>query len=377
MSDTSPFATPFLGGFECSTHRRADGTRLDLLAATEHDRLAEADYRQLAEHGMRTVRDGIRWHRIETRPGHYDWSSFLPMLKAASRTGTEVIWDLCHYGWPDDIDIWSEDFVDRFRHFAAAVAQMVRTEAPGPRFYCPVNEISFWAWAGGEVGHINPLATRAGHPLKRQLARAAIAAVDAVRATDPEARFVTAEPLIHVESGSPAPDSVAEAERYRISQFEAVDLLCGRQQPDLGGHAGCLDIVGVNFYPHNQWYLGGSTIPMGHHAYRPLADMLAEVHARYGRPILIAETGAEGSARASWLHYVCGEVKEARERGVPVAGICLYPVLDYPGWDNGRMCRVGLLGQAGPDGTRPVCERTARELRRQTEALRLPSAAAA
>lgn len=36
----------FLGGFECSTHRRADGERLDLIASSGHDRLALEDYLQ-------------------------------------------------------------------------------------------------------------------------------------------------------------------------------------------------------------------------------------------------------------------------------------------------------------------------------------------
>ena len=37
---------------------------------------------------------------------------------------------------------------------------------------------------------------------------------------------------------------------------------------------------------------------------------------------------------------------QAQARGVQVEGICLYPVLDYPGWENGRTCEVGLLGIA-------------------------------
>jgi len=63
------FQSWFIGGFECSTHRRRDGRRLDLLASTHHDVNAAADYRMLADHGIRTVRDGLRWHLIETTPG--------------------------------------------------------------------------------------------------------------------------------------------------------------------------------------------------------------------------------------------------------------------------------------------------------------------
>ena len=46
------FKSFFIGGFECSTHRRRDRKRLDLIAATGHDRNAKADYQMLAEHGI-------------------------------------------------------------------------------------------------------------------------------------------------------------------------------------------------------------------------------------------------------------------------------------------------------------------------------------
>jgi hypothetical protein len=54
------FTSFLIGGFECSTHRHQHGRRLDLVASTGHDVHAEADYRMLAEHGIRTVRDGLR-----------------------------------------------------------------------------------------------------------------------------------------------------------------------------------------------------------------------------------------------------------------------------------------------------------------------------
>src|SRR5918912_481414 len=146
------FASYFLGGFECATHRRSKGGRLDLVAATGHDRAAAQDYRSLGQHGIHTVRDGVRWHLIETVPGCYDWASFLPMLHASRAAGVQVIWDLCHYGWPDDLDIWSPAFIERFARFARVVAQAVMSDTDAVPFYCPVTEIAFWARAGGDAG---------------------------------------------------------------------------------------------------------------------------------------------------------------------------------------------------------------------------------
>lgn len=348
----SLFRSFLMGGFEGSSHRRWDGRQLDLIAATRHDTRALGDYRLLAACGLRTVRDALRWHLIERTPGRYDWSSFLPMLRAARKAGVEVAWDLCHYGLPHDIDIWSPAFVERFAAFCAAVAGLVRDEGEEAPFLCPVNEISFWAWAGGDHGRMYPHATGRGPELKRQLVRAAIAGTRAAREVAPRARFLLVEPLIHVTAPPDAPPGqAAGAAEHREAQFEAFDMVAGRLAPELGGDERCLDLVGVNFYPENQLFRAGDTIPLGHWLYRPLRTLLAEVHLRYGRPMLLSETGAEGENGPGWLRYVMGEVRAALRAGVPVEGVCLYPVMDYPGWRDDRFCRCGLL-RADPDWRR-------------------------
>jgi hypothetical protein len=53
------------------------------------------------------------------------------------------------------------------------------------------------------------------------------------------------------------------------------------------------------------------------------------------------------------------------EAGIPIEGICLYPITDYPGWDNERLCRVGLLSVPDQDGRRTAYRPLARELMRQ------------
>lgn len=369
----SLFRSLFLGGFECSTHRRHDGRRLDLLAATHHDSLAEQDYRQLAEHGIRSARDGVRWHLVEAAgPGRYDWSPVLPLLRAAEARGVQVIWDLCHYGWPDWLDIWSPDFVARFADYAAAFARLAVAETGAAPLLCPMNEISYIAWAGGSVARINPFCEGRGNELKRQVVRATLAATRAVRAEAPGARFFTVEPRIHIV---PRPGR-EEEDRHEVDmlnggQWEAWDMLAGRLEPELGGAEDMLDVVGVNFYWNNQWWHHGTygmPLSVFDERWRPLRDLLADVHARYRRPLFVAETSCEDDRRAPWLRYVAEEVRGAIAAGVPVEGICLYPVLSHPGWDNDRYCANGLLELESRQGRRLVHAPLAEELRRQTEA---------
>lgn len=336
-----------------------------MIAATGHDRFAAEDYARVRRLGVRTVRDGVRWHRVERSPGRYDVSSLLPLVRAARDAGLQVIWDLCHYGWPDGLDIFRPEFVDRFAEYARAVARLIAAETDDVPWYAPINEISFWSWAGGEVGYINPCATGRGFELKAQLARAVLAAVDAVWSVDSRARILHCDPAIHIEADPRNPERRAEAEGHRLAQFQGWDLAAGRLWPQLGGDERYLDVVGVNYYPNNQWILDGPTLERGDPLHRPLREILREVWERYGRPLVIAETGAQDGHRHAWLRYVADEVMAVRRAGVPVHGICLYPILDYPGWDDDRYCRSGLWGYPDPAGQREIHSPLAGELARQ------------
>lgn len=357
----------WIAGFECSCHRRRDGRRLDLIAGTGHDRFAAADYARALSLGMGTVRDGVRWHLIERSPGRYDFSSLLPQVRAARREGVQVIWDLCHYGWPEGLDVFQPAFVDRFADFARAVARLIADETDEPPFYTPVNEISFWSWAGGDMALFNPGTTGRGFELKTQLVRACLAAVDAVWSVDPRARILHADPAVHIVPNPDRPEESAEAEGYRLAQFQAWDMIAGHLWPQLGGDERYLDVVGVNYYPYNQWVYKGPSLERDDPRHIPFREILAGMWERYRRPLLIAETGAADDLRAPWLRYVGEETRAARRAGVPVHGICLYPILDYPGWDDDRHCRTGLWGFPDAAGGREVCLPLAEELVRQQE----------
>ena len=91
------------------------------------------------------------------------------MFEAARDTGMDVIWDLWHYGWPDDLDLFSSHFIDRFVRFASEVVARLSDVDPRPPRICPINEISFFSWAAGEGGIFNPFQKGRGDEVKRQL----------------------------------------------------------------------------------------------------------------------------------------------------------------------------------------------------------------
>jgi beta-glucosidase/6-phospho-beta-glucosidase/beta-galactosidase len=362
--NTGLFRSFILGGFECSTHRLPTGRRLDMTHSTRHDELARCDYRLLQSHGIMTARDGLRWHLIERTAGRYDFASATAMLRAARDTGMQIIWDLWHYGWPDDIDIFSAVFVERFTAFAREAAKCISEYDEQP-FISPINEISFFSWAAGEGGIFNPFAQHRGDEMKRQLVRASIQAIAAMREVNPAIRFFQIDPIINVVPRSEREDDVRNAEGYRQSQFQAWDMITGRAHPELGGREDFIDVIGVNYYIHNQFVWEGQMIVPSDPRYRHVSVMLQEVYDRYRKPIFVAETGIEDDTRPAWLRYMCKEVLTALSAGVPVEGVCLYPIVNHPGWDDDRHCHNGMFDYADAAGRREVFQPLADEVSRQ------------
>jgi beta-glucosidase/6-phospho-beta-glucosidase/beta-galactosidase len=353
----SIFRSFWMGGFESACHINRAGVRLDMLSATQHDRFVADDYAALATMRIGTVRDTVRWHRVEAAPYQYDFSSVDPYIEAANQVGTEVIWDLLHYGWPEDLDLYSPEFVERFAAFCGATARHLRDRVP-QRFYTPVNELSFFAWAAGEVGWFHPFSIHRGGDVKRQLVRAWIAGVDAIRAIDPDARMVSVEPVIHTVPPRGQPDIDGRAAIQNESQWEAWNMITGRAEPELGGHERYLDIVGVNFYHDNQWEVPGGRKVHWHIKPRdrrwvPFSQLIRRAYDRFRRPIIIGETSHVGSGRAEWIRELTDEVIIAIEAGLPLEGVCLYPIMDRFEWnDPTHWHNSGLWDFAiEPDGT--------------------------
>lgn len=342
------FPTFFLSGFECSNFLWKDGVRRNLVAETGHDRHAAEDYRILASLGIAVAREGIPWPLVD-RGGAYDFSMLDPYIEAMNASKITPIWDLCHYGYPDDLDPFSDAFTERFARYCRACAEYVMPKLRGPHFFTPINEITFFSFCAGEWGWAAPYrCSREDRArLLKALCRAAIAGVKAIRDVDPQARMVHIDPLVRVVAPRDRPDQ-EEAARYEthVDSFLAWDIIAGREHPEFGGSPEILDIVGTNVYSFGQmeYRESGPHAPLepGDERIAPLCDMLDTVWQRYRRPMIIGETSGLGHGRPDWLRDVMGESLAAVRRGMDLQGVCLFPAVDMPDWHTGEWVGNGI-----------------------------------
>lgn len=346
------FPTFFLSGFECSTFLWKDQGRRDLAAETQHYEHARDDYQMLARLGIAVAREGVPWPLVDRGGGRYDFSRVDGFLDAMNAARVLPIWDLCHYGYPNDADPFAADFVDRFAAYCRAVAEYVGPRVrngQGPHYFTPINEITFFSFCGGEWGWVAPYRkTREDRfALRLALCRAAIAGAGAIREVLPDARMIHMEPLVQIVAPRDRPDQqeAARKETYEDT-FVAWDVLAGRLHPELGGSPETLDIVGTNCYSFGQMEYRENgphaALPPDDDRIKPLCDLLALAWERYHRPLLISESSGLKDGRSDWLNDLMQESLAAVDRGIDLHGICLFPAVDMPDWHTGEWLHNGI-----------------------------------
>jgi protoporphyrinogen oxidase/glycosyltransferase involved in cell wall biosynthesis len=332
------FKSFWQAGYEGADHINRSGIKLSMNDVNAHNQYHAEDYNALRMFDIKTVRESVCW-RIVEQPRGFDFSSVAEKMASAKKAHCQICWTICHYGWPDDIDIYSEDFIFRFARLCGELATFLRplyAEAP---VYSPVNEISFTSWgiSVGLFATAQQVTEDGGFQSKKQLVKAALAASDAIWAADPRARILHCDPLIFLTPPDASEESQKEVSGWHEAQFEAWDMLAGKKAPELGGAPRYLDLIGANYYHDNQWEFGTNqrlSWHLGCPQRQKLHHMLHELWLRYSRPILLAETSHVGSGRGAWITDVTREVAMAQLAGVEIVGICLYPVIDRPDWDN-------------------------------------------
>lgn len=375
------FDSFFLGGFECATGHNRHGQWIDLVASTWHDRHVDEDYRRLREVGIRAARDAIRWPLVDRGDGRYDFSSVEPIAAAARKHRVCVVWDLFHYGYPAGLDPLSDDFRTRFVDYCRACARYLRDLDPaGPMWFTPVNEPSFFAWAAGHDAQFPPYLRGRDRELKVALVHCALRAVEAIREEIPGARFLHVDPICHVVPADDRPESMEAALAFNTNAvFESLDMLCGRLHPELGGSPAHLDVVGINHYWTCQWELGrdGTWLSDDDPRRLPLRDLVSTVWARYGTDIVISETAHWGEHRAGFMHALGDEIEAILDDGIPLRGVCLYPILGMCEWHEPEKWMPMGLWDIDPEGMERILHRpmfdALRTVQRRLESL--PAAA--
>ena len=333
------------------------GRTLDEYELTEHYQRWRSDLDLFAELGVRRVRYGIPWHRINPEPGIWDFTYADRPLDRLLELGIDPIVDLVHYGLPAWIDgaYLHPDF-DRFMsEYSARIAERFRGRIT---MYTPLNEPRITAWYCGKLGWWPPFRRgwRGFLAVMIGACRGIVSSVEAMKKADAAMVHVHVDATDLYEAMDPRLS--AEASRRQELVFLALDLITGRVRP---GHSlynwilsmGVaerelewfqrrpvdLDLLGINLYPlFSEKRLvqtaRGLRIRM-RYASADIIDRLSDLYwQRYQRPLFISETASEGSVRrrSAWLDDSVAAVRRVRARGVPLTGYTWWPLFALVTW---------------------------------------------
>jgi len=337
----NPFRSFWMGGYECTDKLNAFGNRVDFLTITGHLEMIDEDYKSLSIFNIKTVREGIRWSQVEKVPYQYNWSSVEKMMRSAKDHGIQQVWDICHFGFADDLTPLHPMFAKRFAALCRAFVRFYRSVDPhSVIIVTPINEVSFLSWLGGDVSGTSPYCRGYGWEVKYALVRAYIEGIEALRSEDKHIRIMPTEPLVNmVPPVGATPEQISDAAMIHDAQFQVLDMISGRKCPELGGRPEYLDILGCNFYYNNQWI--STTFEFlswkneeNDLRWLPLSNLLMQLYDRYNCPVVLSETSHPGKDKPEWIKFITGECNILLENDIPLWGICWYPILDRPDWDH-------------------------------------------
>lgn len=97
-----------------------------------------------------------------------------------------------------------------------------------------------------------------------------------------------------------------------------------------------VDVLGLDYYPHPEWYFtrAGGTVPSPFP--QGLCTLILEHAERYRLPLWLTETNIRGTSadRASWLKHTLEECERAALAGAPLTAYCWFPTIDSCDWDS-------------------------------------------
>ena len=380
---------------------KAGHRSLDEYELMEHYEHWREDLRLAERCGLRALRWGVPWYRVEPRPGTFDWRWCDEVVDfLCEETSLTPIVDLVHFGCPFWLrrEFASEDYPAAVSGYATAFTERYRGRL---KYYTPLNEPLVNALMCGKRGTWPPyLRGDTGYiRIMLQIAKGIQRTVSSVRAADANAVFV------HVEatglSRAARQDLEVLAAEDQRRGFLCFDLLTGRVGPghplfswlvrngaspddlaQIGAAPVPIDVMGMNFYP--QWSTKQLYLKHGKLAYRSaehdgpgFQSLIEDYYRRYGRPIMITETSAAGpdEIRENWLDESVKAIRALRSRGVPVVGYTWFPLFTMIDWryrlGSGPLedyrIELGLFRLRGQEGVRWEPTALAEAMRRLTQ----------
>ena len=348
---------------EYAIHRRFD--EYELMGHYRHWR---DDVDRVAQLGVKTLRYGIPWYRVNPAPGVFDWSWTDEVLEyMVESKGLTPIIDLMHYGTPLWLDghFAAASYPGRVAEYAAAFAERYKTLI---RHYTPLNEPAVTAAFCGRDGRWPPYLKGNDGFVKilMALTRGMAQTAEALRAVRPDTV------LVHVEDVgtefATADDLAGMAAASQAHRLLPLDLACGLVTPEhplrgwllehgatefelheLVARSPRWDVLGVNFYPWSNRQFSrrrNGSVMVGRdpaHAGAALAALLRMVHARYRLPLMVTETSSTGdhAERALWMAETLSAVRQVRAEAIPVLGYTWFPMFTMIEWKY-RWSRKGL-----------------------------------
>ena len=359
----TPEPIPFYGGFE-STYQPAHD--VDVVETTGHVLRWREDLDLLRACGVSRLRYPVRWHRIESEPGVYDWRETDRVLGYMQEVGLRPAVDLIHHtSYPRWLRSGFADrrFPGAYLRYLEAFARRYPWIPEFTLFNEPFTTFFMCGQEGIWAPHFKGL--KGFLTLARNVMPAIAEGSRMYCDLLPGARHVYVDTCEQASAATPAAEPFAALANDR--RFFLLDLLLGRPidpdrpfvaevlavggEPVLDLEPGTVHVLGLDYYAHTQWqYLDGTGRGiMSSPTPAPLAELIAEYWERYRLPCLLGETNIRGFAsdRASWLKYTLEQCERARAAGIPLEGYCWFPFVDSADWDSLLVRAAGTIDPVG------------------------------
>ncbi|MEP6925702.1 MAG: family 1 glycosylhydrolase [Pyrinomonadaceae bacterium] len=355
----------FATGIECSYPTIKNGTiRRDLLEECGHYERFEEDLHLIKDLGLKVVRYGLPYYKINTAQGKYDWEFADLAMKMIQKLELTPILDLMHFGVPD----WLENYQNPELpvHFADYCGEVAK-RYPWVRYYTPVNEIYVTARISAKDGvwneqlksdkafvnaikHTVAASILGTHEIAKRRNDCVIVQSESAEylheahaAVSPETKLINKQRLISLDLLYAHPPD-ADVCMYLL------DNGLTREEYDwfMVGEPPGYQVMGNDYYGRNERILKPDGTFCTAEDVLGWYEITKEYYLRYRKPVMHTETNTlEKDGAASWLWKQWINVLRMRNDGVPVLGFTWYSLIDQVDWDIQLAEKKGHVNECG------------------------------